>query len=305
MLCAQAGFYFSFWKEGKSVHIKRGINNNVTFVVDDEGNELIVTGRGIAFGKHIGDEIDESKIEYYFPVLPHEISSSMAKLLVNIPIEYYAIANDVVDKAKADLKRELNPSLVLALTDHLYRAVEQAKKGIRITNPLFLDIKRIYPQEFQVGLFGINLLQNMTGCQLDDQEAATIALHIVNSESEGDNRFNSYRIVEIVHWVTNYVFDYFKIDFAKKADPLYYQRFDTHVRFFAQRILNNDYKNNDDNSSILFVLMDKQYQREKECVNSLSAAFEQKFNIKIFLEERAYLVLHIHNMLSNIISKEK
>ena len=81
--------------------IKRGINNNVSFVVDDKGKELIVTGRGIAFGKHVGDEVDESKIEYYFPVLPQEISSAMAKLLVNIPIEYYAIANDIVDKAKS------------------------------------------------------------------------------------------------------------------------------------------------------------------------------------------------------------
>lgn len=285
--------------------IKRGINNNVSFVVDDKGKELIVTGRGIAFGKHVGDEVDESKIEYYFPVLPQEISSAMAKLLVNIPIEYYAIANDIVDKAKSKLKQELNQSLIVALTDHIYRAVEQAKKGIKISNPLILDIKRIYPQEFEVGLFGIKLIRNMTGCILAEDEAATIALHVVNSELENKGDFNGYRVVEIVHWVTNYVFDYFKIDFAEKADPLYYQRFDTHVRFFAQRILDNDYKENDVNSSLLVVLSDKQYQREKDCVNSLSDDFAQKFGITIYQEERAYLVLHIHNMLKNIISKEK
>lgn len=38
-------------------------NNNVAMVTSDDGSELIVIGRGLCFGRHAGDAIDETSVE--------------------------------------------------------------------------------------------------------------------------------------------------------------------------------------------------------------------------------------------------
>lgn len=46
-----------------TVVIKRVFNNNVAMVTSDDGSELIVIGRGLCFGLHAGDAIDEASVE--------------------------------------------------------------------------------------------------------------------------------------------------------------------------------------------------------------------------------------------------
>lgn len=46
-----------------TVVIKRVFNNNVAMVTSDDGSELIVIGRGLCFGRHAGDAVDEASIE--------------------------------------------------------------------------------------------------------------------------------------------------------------------------------------------------------------------------------------------------
>lgn len=278
--------------------IKKGLNNNVAFVVDDKGNNLIVTGTGIAFAKHPGDKIDESKINYYFPILPREISEDLAKLLVDIDIKYYAIANDIVDKAQATLKQRLNASIVLALTDHIYGAVSRQQKGIVLKNPLRWEIKRIYPQEFEIGLFGTKLIENFFDLILGTDEAATIALHIVNSESEQQNEYRGYKLGEMVHWISTEVSAYFNRDLSAVTEELYYQRFLTHVRFFIQRVLGNSY-NQDASASEALQFLQQSDSTAAACVENVSQKFEEHYNIHISKEERAFLTLHIHNILAH------
>lgn len=46
--------------------IEKVYNNNVIQVTDDQGQELIVMGRGLGFQKKAGDAIDTSLIEKVF-----------------------------------------------------------------------------------------------------------------------------------------------------------------------------------------------------------------------------------------------
>ena len=45
------------------MRIKKIINNNILCAVDEKGNELIVTGRGIGFQRHRGELLDPSTVE--------------------------------------------------------------------------------------------------------------------------------------------------------------------------------------------------------------------------------------------------
>ena len=45
------------------MRIKKIINNSIVCAVDDTGDELIVTGKGIGFQRHRGETLDPSAIE--------------------------------------------------------------------------------------------------------------------------------------------------------------------------------------------------------------------------------------------------
>lgn len=51
--------------EGKDaiVKIERIYNNNVILAHDDKNEEIIAIGRGLAFGRHVGDIIEKDRIE--------------------------------------------------------------------------------------------------------------------------------------------------------------------------------------------------------------------------------------------------
>lgn len=44
------------------MRLKKAFNNNALLALDDNDEEVIVMGKGIAFGKKSGDLIDESLI---------------------------------------------------------------------------------------------------------------------------------------------------------------------------------------------------------------------------------------------------
>ena len=48
------------------MRIKKVYNNNLASILSEEGREVIIMGKGIAFGKRCGDEVDESKIDKRF-----------------------------------------------------------------------------------------------------------------------------------------------------------------------------------------------------------------------------------------------
>lgn len=56
-----------------TVVIKRVFNNNVAMVTSDDGSELIVIGRGLCFGRHAGDAIDEASVEKTYALQEGEL----------------------------------------------------------------------------------------------------------------------------------------------------------------------------------------------------------------------------------------
>ena len=57
------------------------LNNNVVVVFESGKTEKIVMGRGIAFGKKVGDTIDEEKIDKTFLLENSDNNSKLQQLL--------------------------------------------------------------------------------------------------------------------------------------------------------------------------------------------------------------------------------
>lgn len=146
--------------------IHKILNNNVVITLDDDKREQIVMGKGIAFKKRIGDWVPDESIDQVFYLANQETSLKFQELLGNIPLEMMKLSDDIIVYAKSTLKKSLNDTIYISLTDHLYTALERKKQGIAIKNLLLWDIKRFFPEEYEVGVNALKMVQKRVGMEL-------------------------------------------------------------------------------------------------------------------------------------------
>ena len=116
--------------------IKKILNNNAIISENDQTEEIIITGKGIAFGKKAGDLIDRDKIEKTFILKHNETSEKFKLLLEDIPVDYVSISYEIIEYAKNILNVQFNDFIYVTLTDHLNFAIKRHKESISYVNAL-------------------------------------------------------------------------------------------------------------------------------------------------------------------------
>ena len=122
-------------------------------------NEQVVMGRGLGFQKKAGDHLDSAKVEKVFSLKSEEIPSHLADMLSEIPIEVVTTSDRIIALAKEKLPGTLHNSIYISLTDHCHFAIERYRQGVGIRNILLWEIKRLYPNEFAVGLDALDIIE--------------------------------------------------------------------------------------------------------------------------------------------------
>ena len=172
--------------------IQRILNNNVVIVKNKKGQEEIVCGKGIAFKKKVGEFVDVSAINKVFTLRGRKELEYFQELWEEIPVEYFKVADDVVGMIKLELGKKISDTLYISLIDHIYMAVQRSEKGIQVRNAMMWDIQRFYPEEFHLGEKALGMIQKKLNVSLLQDEAAFIALHIVNASAD-DKRVGNYK----------------------------------------------------------------------------------------------------------------
>ena len=116
--------------------INKVLNNNVVTIISENSEEAVVMGRGIAFQKKKGDEIDESKIEKIFVLENKSINEKLLTLVNDIPAKYLEVAENIIKYAENKLGTKLNENIYLTLTDHISFAISRAEKNLGVQNDL-------------------------------------------------------------------------------------------------------------------------------------------------------------------------
>ncbi|TWE04953.1 BglG family transcriptional antiterminator [Neobacillus bataviensis] len=273
--------------------IAKVINNNVISVIDSHNKELVIMGRGIAFQKRPGDLVDESKIEKTFKLDNKDVSEKFKTLLYDVPMEYMDVSERIISYAKEKLGKKLNDSIYVSLTDHITFAIERSQKGLIISNPLLWEIKRIYADEYAIGLKAITKIQEMLGITLPQDEAGFIAMHIVNAElnEEMPNVVNMTRLIQDILNIVKY---HFKIELDEES--LNYFRFLTHLKFFAQRLYTDSPYNNEDD--FLYEMVKEKQKEAFACVEKIRDFIKKTHNHQLTKEEMAYLTIHIERVVN-------
>ena len=280
------------------MQIQKILNNNVVITTDQKNNEIVAMGRGLAFQKKIGDEIAEEAVDKTYHLANSDLFHKFQELLVDVPITYLEIANDIIDEAKVTLKNPLNDSLYISITDHLYAAVQRVKEGVRVRNLLLWDVKRLFPDEFSVGVNAVKRIEEKFKVNLGEDEAGNIALHLVNAQSDSENE-DAYMMAELMQEIIQITSYYFKVQLDEES--VYFYRFTTHLRFFASRIMNHRQLTDETDDELLLIIQ-KKYQNAYQCVERIADFIRKKYDYEMSNDEKLYLTIHIARLVQKAVS---
>lgn len=271
------------------------LNNNVAVVLDEKGQEKIVMGRGICFKKKAGEEISEEAVDKTFALSAAEANNKFQVLIQDIPIEHIAIGEEIVSEAKTRLGKKLNDMIYISLIDHIHTSILRYLDGVTVKNVLLWDIRRFYRDEFQIGLWALDLIEQQCKIRLPEDEAGFIALHLANAQMDHDTMNNMYEITRIMQEVVNIVKYFFHIEFNE--DDVYYYRFVTHLKFFAKRLAEHKIYEEDDNDDLWEVIKGK-YPKAYRCVEKITEFIGKKYDHQLSKEEQLYLTIHIERVIN-------
>lgn len=269
--------------------IDKIINNNLVRAFDDNKKEVLVMGCGLGYQKKKGELIDEKKIEKIYAMENKNTSDKLTKLLADIPLKHIQVSNEIISYAKYSLGRKLDDNIYISLTDHISFAIERLNKGLNFHNALLWEIKRFYNHEFLIGKEALNIIKKRLNVELPEDEAGFIALHIVNAEMNLTDMDRTVEITKMIQRIINIVKYYYKIELDEYS--LNYERFITHLKFFARRMFSGEEIKSDDEN--FCEIIKERYKEAYTCTEKIADYIFKEFNHTLSEEEKMYLTVHI------------
>lgn len=268
--------------------ILKVFNNNSVAAISDDLGDIILTGSGIGFQKKAGDLVDETKIEKTY-LFKDDQKKRFEQSIAEVPAVYYEIAHKIVSKAVKDLKVDFSGEIFIAISDHLSFAVKRKKENIYLPNIILNETKIIYKEEYKVGLWALDYIENKIDIRLDEDEAGYLALHLVNF-SLSNNANNAMKIVTLTKEVLNLIKKTMKVELEE--DSIGYTRISTHLKFLAERIFRDDASSVVDTTSDIREML-KEDARLALCINRIVKLIKERYNYDLSPDEQTYLCIHI------------
>lgn len=260
------------------------------------GQEVILVGRGIAYGLCRGDTIPEEKIEKRFE-LSKDVNLKFEQMIQDMSLEIIIVSEEIIHYIKEKSDKEISDSIYVTLTDHISNLIERIELGIQFDTAALLNMKILYQKEYKIALQALGILRKRLNLEISDEEANFITLHIVSAESNA-NMMMTQMTTAMIGEILEIIRSYFSI---QVSDNLVYDRFITHCRFFAQRITRKEGENYDDStySKMLQVLVES-HGEQYRCVNQISEFIQKKYHFRVEENEKMYLLLHLIKLTEEV-----
>lgn len=273
--------------------IEKVLNNNVVLIFNEEEQEMVVMGRGIAFGKKVGEEIDPAKVEKAFVPESQEVEQ-LSHLYADIDPKLLEVSTNIIKYAQGILHAKLSHHIYLSLPDHLNYALSRVQEGLDVKSPLEWEIKRFYKVEYKIGKKALQEIEELMGCRLPESEAASIALHIVNAKQEDQDLNVTVKITEVVQDILNIVGFYYGTTFDEES--FQYTRFITHLQYFARRVILG--KRRESQDDFLFDQIKKKYPKAYKCTERINEYLKKTYQTEVTRDEQLYLSIHIQRVVN-------
>ena len=270
------------------------MNHNVALVRNEKGEELVIVGKGIIFGKKKGDFIPKEKAEKVFRMKTEESRENFVSLLKDVPLDFITVTYEVIDSLSRKYSYPVQDYIYVTLTDHIYCSYQAVQQG-RYKDSALPDAREKYPVPYQIAQEAVAIYRERLLDTFPDDEINRIAYHFINAEgdsnSEGQNHLDKRK--EILGEVEA---ELMKNGIRRTTDNSnFYDRFMIHLNYFL------DYldRSRDDNVSLLEMesQIKQTYPEAYRIGSTICEIVSQKTGVDFYQSERVYLVLHIQRLL--------
>lgn len=269
--------------------VSKVINNNVLSCVDDTGVELVVMGKGLGFRCRPGDTLDPALAEKIFRMDTPEEMGRLKNLFSSLSPELLELCGGIIEQANLALGHQLNESIYLTLTDHIQFALSRVRKNMNFPNPLATEVRVFYPAEMAVGRYALEQIRLRLGISLPEDEAASIALHIVNAEYSGSMNA-TMRSTQVLRPIVEILESWPELKLNRQH--LNYDELIVHLKFMAMQVFTGPGKDwaQPEASAVTKSFFPQAYA----CADKISSLLEQQSGNPVSVTEKAYLALCIH-----------
>lgn len=247
--------------------VTKTLNNNVVVCTND-GQEVILIGKGIGFNKKEGMVLNNQ-----------------------------AITIDKIYKLESEQQKEHYKSLVEIADDNVLQVIfayKRIKQNQVISNPFVMETKQLYSEAYHIANQVIDQLNAALDVHFPEDEIGFIALHIASNTED-----LSMREMTLINDLIKRSIGIIESDLVTTVDKqsLQYQRFIRHVQFLIRRLRRKEYIHAQDD----FVSMIKNHY--PICYNTafkILTMIQKQFDVHISESEIIYLTLHIHHFEAKI-----
>ena len=264
--------------------IKR-INNNVVLCKSKNGIEFIARGKGIGF-HDFPYELNVKDVERTY----YDVDYSYVTMINEIPENILDIATLIIDKARNVLENPLSSNIIFTLADHINFTIERKQKNMNVKLPIIHDIEHLFEKEYELGKYGLKLIKEKIHIVLPKEEAAYIALHIINAEERlrNQNTMDDVIIEKITAIIEK------EYDLVIDRSDFNYSRFVSHMYYLLKRGKSKHLIQTENDK--LYQTIKENYQKAYQCSEEISLYLRRHLDLKLTDEEKLYLVLHINRL---------
>ncbi|WP_055105187.1 glucose PTS transporter transcription antiterminator GlcT [Paenibacillus ihumii] len=272
------------------LHIAKALNNNVIIANHPEHGEVVVIGKGIGFNRRQGDSIPLDAVEKMFILKDQREQEQYKQLVPQVDEQLIEVIGEIITYISQRTNTELNEHIHIALTDHLAFAIKRAEQDMAIHNPFLFETKEIYPQEYDLAEYAIDLIHDRLGVDLGQDEIGFVALHI-NSAMTNRHVSEVREHTRLIADLVNMVEEELKMRILRHS--LDYSRLLTHLRFAIERVRRGE--------KVAVVeklesLLSQEYPELYKLAGKLTKVMEQRLRKPVYQAEISYLTMHLHRL---------
>ena len=270
------------------------LNHNVALVRNDKGEELIVIGKGIVFGKKKGDLVPKEKVEKLFLMKTEESRENFMTLLKNVPLDFITVTYEMIDYLSKKYHYPVQEYIYVTLTDHIFCSYQAVHQG-RYKHSDLPDASAMHPIPYKIAKEAIEIFRKRLLDQFPDDEVNRIAYHFINAQGEMIHEQDPD--VQDRQVILKAVEEKLAQNGLKRKEENshFYDRFMIHLNYFLDSL--DKGREDPEGLSEMEQLIQLSYPKAYEISHQIYQTIAEQTGAKISPNEKVYLALHIQRLL--------
>ena len=265
------------------------LNNNGILVYDNETRkEMILLGNGVGFGKRPAEQIGHVPGAKIYSLVTRQKQQSVLQVVNGIRPEFIEASGKIIDEAEK-IFQKVSRDILLPMADHIALAAKRAEENRQIPNPFTPDIRVLFAREYAAALKGREIIREMTGYEISDDEVGFITLHIHAglSDEQVSETLETTRIIDEGIAMIERAFGQ-----EFEEDSLAYTRLMSHLYYMVARTRRGESAKADFNDFIF-----ANYPETGKVAEQVCTYMGSQLRTEVAREEIGFLANHIQRVI--------